>query len=67
MAEVFPAWVSTDDEGYLAVAPQGFEALTVQSLRELQAENTALKASLEAVSAQNAAFEDRLRALESGR
>ena len=67
VAEVFPAWVSTDDEGYLAVAPQGFEALTVQSLRELQAQNTALKASLEAVSAQNAAFEDRLRALESGR
>lgn len=67
VAEVFPAWVSTDDEGFFAVAPQGFEALTVQALRELQDENASLKASLEAVTAQNVAFEDRLRALESGR
>ncbi len=60
VAEVFPAWVSTDDEGFLAVAPQGFEALTVEGLRELQAENATLRASL-------AALEARLGALESGR
>jgi hypothetical protein len=60
VAKVFPAWVATDDDGYLTVAAQGFEALTVESLRELQRQNALLQASLDALEA-------RLAALESGR
>ncbi len=60
VADIFPAWVNADEEGYLTVGPQGFEALTVESLRELQQENTALKASLQALEA-------RLEAIESAR
>ena len=32
---VFPEWVSEDDQGMKYVAPIGFEALTVEALREL--------------------------------
>lgn len=60
VAKVFPAWVATDDEGFLTVAPQGFEALTVDALRDLQVQNAVLQTSLDALEA-------RLAALESGR
>ena len=39
--KVFPDWVSTVDGTYKAVAPRGFEALTVEALRELRAEKDA--------------------------
>lgn len=32
---VFPNWIGHDDKGYMTVGPQGFEALTVESLRAL--------------------------------
>ena len=35
--DVFPDWISRDEEGYLSVGEQGFAALVVQALRELQA------------------------------
>ena len=35
---VFPDWVSTDDRGYRYLSIRGFEALTVEALRELRAE-----------------------------
>lgn len=60
VAKVFPAWVATDDEGFFTVAPQGFEALAVEGLRELQVQNALLQASIDALEA-------RLAALESGR
>ena len=55
--KVFPAWVERDAEGFLAVAPRGFEALAVEALRELAEENVALQAA-------NTALEARLTRLE---
>jgi endosialidase-like protein len=34
--KVFPSWIGHDNDGYLTVGPQGFEALTVEALRELK-------------------------------
>ncbi len=50
-----------DDEGYLTVGSQGFEALTVEALRELRAEKDAALTRLEA---DNAALRERLATLE---
>jgi trimeric autotransporter adhesin len=47
--KVFPRWVATDDAGYLTVAPQGFEALAVEALRELAEENALLREELEQI------------------
>ena len=44
---VFPAWVEQGADGFLTVAPQGFEALAVEALRELAAENARLATRLE--------------------
>ncbi len=38
---LFPRWVSTDAEGYKAITITGFEALTVEALRELRKEKDA--------------------------
>lgn len=38
---IFPRWVSTDAEGYKAITITGFEALTVEALRELRKEKDA--------------------------
>lgn len=38
VAEVFPDWVGEDAAGFLTVGSKGFEALTVEALRELRAE-----------------------------
>ena len=40
---VFPQWVGTDRQGYKDLTIRGFEALTVEAMRELKAENEALK------------------------
>jgi hypothetical protein len=55
--KVFPDWVSTGTDGYKRVTYRGFEALTVESLRELRAENAQLQR-------QNAELERRLKAVE---
>ncbi|MBK7145494.1 MAG: tail fiber domain-containing protein [Xanthomonadales bacterium] len=57
---LFPSWVGTDDRGFLTVGSQGFEALTVEALRELRAEKDAALAKLEA---ENSALRDDLAAL----
>jgi hypothetical protein len=57
--EVFPEWVGTDAEGYKTLTYRGFEAITVESLRELKAENTELKGELDAL-------KERLATLENG-
>jgi hypothetical protein len=43
---VFPGWVSTASDGYLAVGPTGFEALSVEALRQLREEKDAEIADL---------------------
>ena len=71
--QVFPDWVSETDEGYKIVGPRGFEALTVEALRELRAESAAIDggqrdriAALEAENAVLRARLDRLEALLTG-
>ena len=53
--QVFPDWVGQTPDGYLSVGPQGFEAMTVEALRELRAEKDAeiidLRARLERIEA----------------
>lgn len=55
--EVFPEWVGTDKDGYKNLTVSGFEALTAESIRELKAENNALKAK-------NVELEIRIKKLE---
>jgi len=43
---VFPEWVGTTPDGYLAVGPTGFEALSVEALRQLREEKDAEIADL---------------------
>jgi hypothetical protein len=68
----FPEWIGHDENGYLTVGPQGFEALTVEALRQLkagdderivklEAENTALHAQLTEALATEAASIAQLR------
>jgi hypothetical protein len=40
--QVFPDWVSQSDDGYKTVGPRGFEALTVEALRELRTESATI-------------------------
>ena len=40
---VFPQWVGTGRQGYKDLTIRGFEALAVEAMRELKAENEALK------------------------
>ncbi|MBI5525617.1 MAG: tail fiber domain-containing protein [Deltaproteobacteria bacterium] len=42
--KVFPQWVGTNKDGMKDLTIGGFEALTVEAMRELKAENDALKA-----------------------
>ncbi len=58
--QVFPDWVSETDAGYRIVGPRGFEALTVEALRELRAESAGIdggqNARIMALEADNAAL-----------
>lgn len=45
--EVFPQWVYTAPDGYKALSYEGFEALTVEAMRELKTENDELRARLD--------------------
>jgi hypothetical protein len=60
VTEVFPSWVATDSDGFLTVGPQGFEALTVEALRELRDESTALRDEDTALRAELAEIRSRL-------
>lgn len=70
--QVIPDWVEEVD-GYKRLTIRGFEALTVEALRELQAENAGLRAEVEALRDQQARVlgaleraEARLEAIEHG-
>jgi hypothetical protein len=45
--KVFPNWIGHDNDGYLTVGPQGFEAITVEALRELKTSQDDRVAKLE--------------------
>lgn len=63
--QVFPDWVGTDAQGKKTLAYRGFEALAVESLRELKLENSALKVKNQDLSARVTSLEQRLSRLES--
>lgn len=58
---VFPDWVGTGGHGYKTVTYRGFEALTVQVLREPRAEKDA---QIESLRHENRALRERLDRLE---
>lgn len=49
---IFPEWIGRTADGYLSVGPTGFEAMTVEALRELRAEKDGEIAQLHAENAQ---------------
>lgn len=61
---VLPQWVGEDERGYKMVTPTGFEALSVEALRELRAEKDAEIATLKG---KLDLLEARLRKLEAAR
>jgi hypothetical protein len=58
--QVFPQWVSEDDDGHLMLSMRGFEAVAVRAIQELGAENAALKDANAHLQARLAAIEARL-------
>ncbi len=66
---VFPDWVGQRNDGYKTVTYRGFEALTVEALRDLREEKDSRfheqEARIKALEAENAALSARLDALES--
>jgi chaperonin cofactor prefoldin len=59
--QVFPDWVGEGGHGYKTLGFTGFEALTVDALRELRAEKDA---QIETLRAQNEEMQKRLERLE---
>jgi Chaperone of endosialidase len=55
--EIFPDWVGTDSAGYKTLTIRGFEALTIEALRELQQANEELRSA-------NSELQKRLKILE---
>src|SRR5262245_15467683 len=55
--KVFPDWVGVDAQGYKTLTIRGFEALTIEALRELQQANTELRST-------NSELHKRLEVLE---
>jgi hypothetical protein len=62
--EVFPEWVNTDAAGYKSLVYRGFEALTVESFRELKTDNDHLKAANAELTTRLSSMEDRMSSLE---
>ena len=73
---VFPEWIVVDDEGYLAIQPEGYEALVVEAIREMRAEkdaqlaeaNAALEAShrrIDTLERENTSMRARLARIEA--
>lgn len=60
---VFPDWVSTGSDGYKTLTFRGFEALTVEALRELKTENETLKATCRSLEARLKILEAKLQAV----
>lgn len=60
--KVFPEWIAERPDGYKSLSPCGFEALTVEALRELRTEKDA---QIEVLRAENTDLRARLEALEA--
>jgi hypothetical protein len=59
VAGVFPQWVRSDNEGYMVLSMGGLDAVIVESIKELKAENDMLKQRL-------AELEKKLNVKEAG-
>lgn len=66
---VFPDWVQVREDGSSVVAPRGFEALTVEALRELQLDevrrSSLLGERLQTLQRENASLRHRVERLEA--
>jgi hypothetical protein len=73
--EIFPEWVTENQDGYKTLTIRSFESLAVQALHDLRKEkddeisalranNEALKKKLEALSSRDSAFEARVARIE---
>ena len=60
--QVFPEWVERGEDGFLRLSFRGFEALTVEALRDLRAEKDR---QIEALEIENEALRSRLERLEA--
>jgi len=63
-ATVFPEWVRTGADGYKAVNFYGFEAVTIEAVKQLKTENDAQQSKIEQLTKQNQELEQRVAALE---
>ncbi len=63
--KVVPQWVQVTDDGYRELAIQGFEGLAVEALRELKAENDALRAEMAEVKNLLRALQEEIRPIYS--
>ena len=61
----FPEKVQTDAQGYLQTAYSDYDALTVESIRDLDKRSTAQQAENDALRAENADLKKRMKALEA--
>lgn len=59
--KIFPEWVSQDSEGMRVVSIRGFEALTVEAVRELKQQNDQLRAQLGAQEREIQALQKKLQ------
>jgi uncharacterized small protein (DUF1192 family) len=55
---VFPEWVGTDADGSKYLSLRGFEAVTIESVKELKAENDALRDEVRRLRAEMAGLRD---------
>ncbi len=62
--KVFPQWVQPGTDGYLTVGSHGFEALTVEALRQLARENEQLQVDNAQLHTDNAELRARMDRLE---
>ena len=62
--EVFPEWVGTDGKGFLTLGFIGFEALTVEAVRELNEHDVALEEANAALHGENQALQEQNQALQ---
>jgi hypothetical protein len=47
--EVFPEWIDSHPSGYKILTVRGFEALAVEALKEIKAENEAMRSRIDAL------------------
>ena len=72
VARILPNWVHVGADGYLRLTYPGFEALVVESLRELDSQNKTLRTrasaqetELERIKTENALLQKRLASFEA--